>query len=151
MLTAILNALMSFFQYAYYRMVKWDEGLQKRMSTSGILSSNTKSLMGLGITELCIAAAIYLFVNHQILARPAPPTLSYVFLGACSLVITFLNPLILGSEDRTRHYRQIFEKWDKKKQRRWNLYLLLILLLSLVACAHEMGENVKMLNEALNN
>jgi hypothetical protein len=120
------------------------------MSTSGIFSTKTKALSVFGIAELCMAAAVYFFVNHQILARPAPLNFSYVFLGVCGLVINFLNQLILGSENRTRHYRQIFEKWDKKKQMRWNLYVSLILVLSLLACAHEMGEDMKMLNKATN-
>jgi polyferredoxin len=139
-----LDALMYVFQYSYYRMIKWDEGLQKAMSTSGIVSTKIKTLSVFGIAELCMVAAVYFFLNHQILARPAPLAFSYVFLGVCGLVMTFLNQLILGSEDRTKHYRQIFEKWDKKKQRRWSLYVSLILVLSLVACAHEMEEDMKM-------
>ena len=108
-----------------------------------------KAVAVFGIVEICIAFALYGVIYHMILARPvyvpSKPILLIV-LSVVGLALTFLNQSILGPESRIRHYRKIFEAWDKKRQMRWNFCLVLILLLSLAACIHEMGENVKMLH-----
>lgn len=144
-----LEAFMSIFQYANYRMVEWDNKPWGGASRSGRVPSEMKAVFLFGMVELCIAFALYCVIYHAVLARPvyipSKPIL-LIFLCVVGLVTTLLNQSILGPESRTRHYRKIFEAWDKRKQMRWNLYLVLILILSLAACIHEMGINVQMLH-----
>jgi hypothetical protein len=144
-----LEAVMSIFQYANYRMVEWDNKPWGGASKSWRVPSEMKAIFLFGTVELCIAFALYCVIYHVVLARPVYiPSNPILLIVLCivGLAMTLINQSILGPESRTRHYRKIFEAWDKKKQMRWNLYLVLILLLSLSACIHEMGVNVKMLH-----
>ena len=133
---------MFIYQYTYYQMVKWDERMWTGKSTRQMVPTEIKPPIVLGVVGILLAFASDFIVTRLICNRPmSVPSNPLLFFALYGLVLTLLNHLMLRSKNRNEHYRRVFEGLDKRKQTRWNFYLLSIGAMSLVSCLLAALEN----------
>ena len=120
---------MLIYQYAYYLISEWD-----KRAGMPVLFTEIKALSLFSMFEVLALGTVYGFVYHVMLGLPIreiPSSIIGAF--AIGLMLCYVNQRIIGSENRIRHYRKIFDAWDKNKHMRWTIYVISIAVSTLLA------------------
>jgi hypothetical protein len=139
----IIRVFMLIFQYARYWQVEINRvgGKMPEPFVEGIV------LGVMVLVESLWLGSIYIFVANVMLGVPihqnAPfqwgPYLAYI--GA----MAYANNRLLGPKERIKHYKEIFDSWDKWRQMRWKLYEIFIVASAFAVFALAFQASRKML------
>ncbi len=112
---------MLIYQYAYFALRESD----KRAGLSRGLTK-IKAITLFIVFESFLFMTIYGWIDimHGPPLHNLPTSFGIVF--PYLLVLTYINTIILGSQEREQQYCKMFESWDNRKRQRWTCYIVAI-------------------------
>ncbi len=125
---------MLLFQYTYYVTREAD-----RRAERSIRISRIRAIFVLALTEMFILLTTYLLIARIIVGHPIPkPPLPFsisptIASFTVAFVLCYINVRIIGRDNRTQQYKEIFDSWDQGKRLRWKILLIAIAVVSLAA------------------